>query len=90
MTQDLMWDARPDLSSRKLKLQSLDPNKAFGAGEIGSKLLQMTAPGIYQSLIFLFNSSLRSEEWKAANITQVPKGGNNDDVTNYRPIVSCA
>jgi len=43
MTQDLMRDARPDLSSRKLKLQSLDPNKACGAGEIGSKLLQMVA-----------------------------------------------
>ena len=85
-----MRDARLDLSSRKLKLQSLNPNKACGAGEIGSKLLQMVSPGIYQSLIFLFNSSLRSgkvpEEWKAANITQVPKGGNNDDVTNYRPM----
>jgi len=43
MTQDLMRDARPDLSSRKLKLQSLDPNKACGDGEIGSKLFQMVA-----------------------------------------------
>ena len=53
----------------------LDPNKACGADEIGSKLLRMVAPGICQSLTSLFNSSLRSgqvpEEWKTANITPV-------------------
>ena len=50
----------------------------------------MVAPGICQSLASLFNSSLRSgqvpEEWKAANITPVPKKGNNDDVSNFRPV----
>ena len=41
-------------------LKILDPNKACGADEIGSKLLRMVAPGICQSLASLFNSSLRS------------------------------
>ena len=71
-------------------LKTLDPNKACGADEIGSKLLRMVAPGICQSLTSLFNSSLRSgqvpEEWKAAYITPVPKKGNNDDVSNFRPV----
>ena len=72
-------------------LKTLDLNKACGADDIGSKLLWMVAPGICQSLITsLFNSNLRSgqvpEEWKAANITPVPKKGNNDDVSNFRPV----
>ena len=71
-------------------LKTLDPNKAYGADEIRSKLIRMVAPGICQSLTSLFNSSLRSgqvpEEWKAANITPVPKKGNNDEVSNFRPV----
>ena len=71
-------------------LKTLEPNKACGAGEIGLKLLWMVAPGIRQSLASLFNSSLRSEqvseEWKAANITPVPKKGNDDNVSNIRPV----
>ena len=38
----------------------------------------------------LFNASLESRmipsEWKAANITPVPKGANRELVKNYRPI----
>ena len=71
-------------------LKTLYLNKACGADDIGSKLLQMVAFGICQSLTSLFNSSLRSgqvpEEWKAANITPVPKKGNNDHVSNFRPV----
>ena len=72
-------------------LKGLDPNKAYGADGIGVKLLRMVAPGICSSLTAsLFNSSLKSRqvpgEWKAANVTPVPKGGDKEDVANYRPV----
>ena len=71
-------------------LMSLDPNKACGADGISAKLLNMVAPAISQSLTSLFNASLtRGEtpkEWKSAHVTPVPKGGDSDAVTNFRPI----
>ena len=71
-------------------LMSLDPNKACGVDGISAKLLKMVAPAISQSLTCLFNASLTSgetpKEWKSAHVTPVPKGGDSDAVTNFRPI----
>ena len=71
-------------------LKRLDPNKAVGADGIGGKLLRMVAPGICRSLTSLYNSSLKSgqvpRECKVANVTPVPKGGDKEDVVNYRPV----
>ena len=54
---------------------------------------QNACPKIKQavkSLTSLFNASLESgmipSEWKAANITPVPKGADRELVKNYRPI----
>ena len=67
-------------------LLGLDINKAVGADAISSKLLQIAAPGVSGSLAVLFNYSLQCGkvplEWKSA----VLKGGNSEDVGNYRPV----
>ena len=50
----------------------------------------MSAPVISKSLTSLFNASLKlgqfPQEWKEANVTPVPKNGDNELVTNYRPV----
>ena len=64
-------------------LLGLDISNAMGAD---AKLLQIAAPGVSGSLAVLFNCSLQCGkvplEWKSA----VLKGGNSEDVGNYRPV----
>ena len=71
------------------KLSHLSVKKATGVDGIPARLLK-TAPAIVGSLTSLFNSSLVSgmilSEWKAANITPVPKVADGELVKDYRPI----
>ena len=71
-------------------LSHLDTSKSTGPDGISAKLLKLAAPSISGSLATLFNHSLMSgrvpSEWKVANITPVPKGGDKQQVNNYRPI----
>ena len=71
-------------------LRSLDETKATGPDGISARLLRMSAPVISKSLTSLFNASLKlgqfPQEWKEANITPVAKNGDNELVTNYRPV----
>ena len=69
-------------------LSRLDPTKATGADALSARLLRNTAPAISSSLCKLFNYSLKFSqfpfEWKAANVTPVPR--NAQRVDEYRPI----
>ena len=71
-------------------LCSLDETKATGPDGISARLLRMSAPAISKSLTLLFNASLKlgqfPREWKEANVTPVPKNGDKELVTNYRPV----
>ena len=71
-------------------LGNLDVNKAIGLDGISGKLLRMTAPAISRSLASLFNFSLKTgqvpSEWKLSRVTPVPKGGNSEEVGNFRPV----
>ena len=71
-------------------LSSLDSKKATGHDKISARLLKSTAPAIARSLASLFNWSLNTgefpSEWKHAVVTPVPKSGDNQLITNYRPI----
>lgn len=72
------------------KLAHLDTSKSTGPDGISVRLLKLTAPSVAGSLTTLFNHSLSNgsvlREWKAANITPVPKGGVKQQVNNSRPI----
>ena len=71
-------------------LLSLDVNKATGPDRIPARLLQHCAPYISSSLSNLVNKSLNTgkvpSEWKISNITPIPKGGQKNEASNYRPI----
>ena len=71
-------------------LSSLDSKKATGHDKISARLLKSTAPAIARSLASVFNWSLNTgefpSEWKHAVVTPVPKSGDNQLITNYRPI----
>jgi hypothetical protein len=73
-------------------LLSLNDNKAPGPDKIPAKLLRCCAPYISSSLADLFYRSLTSgsvpAEWKVSNIIPIPKGGQKNVVSNYRPISS--
>ena len=71
-------------------LSTLDIKKATGCDMISARLLKAAAPAIAKSLTLLFNESLNSgkfpSEWKMALVTPVPKSGDKQLVSNYRPI----
>ena len=75
-------------------LSHLDTSKSTGPDGISARLLKLAVPSISGSLATLFNHSLMSgrvpNEWKVANITPVPKGGEKQQVNNYRPIAVIA
>ena len=71
-------------------LLGLNIRKATGGDGVSARLLKTTAPAVAKSLTHLFNCSLRTgkipQEWKAANVTPVPKKGRKEDVNSYRPV----
>ena len=69
----------------------LDKNSNTDVQEFDTRLLQIAAPYIYQSLTDIFNSSIQCrdvpEDWKLARTTPIYKGkGSRNEETNYRPI----
>ena len=73
-------------------IQSLPNKLSTGADKISYRLLKEAGPGLISPLTALFNRSVDAgevpDEWKAAEITPVFKGGNKDRrmPSNYRPI----
>ena len=71
-------------------MKCLDTSKDVGMDMVSAKLLKMAAGGISRSLTSLFNFSLESGqiplEWKAANVTPVPKGGDSELIENFHPV----
>ena len=71
-------------------LSNLCTEKAAGADEISARLLKECSNEIAPSLTALFNKSVTlgkvPQEWKEANVVSVPKKGDVDVISNYRPI----
>lgn len=72
------------------KLRNLDTSKATGPDGISATVLKNCAPELAPVLSKLFQISLNSKavpsEWKTAHVVAVPKKGNKQDPSNYRPI----
>ncbi|XP_013161502.1 PREDICTED: uncharacterized protein LOC106113323 [Papilio xuthus] len=71
-------------------LKSLDISKGAGPDGIPPFFLKHTAESISTPLHILYNKSLQEgtvpNVWKLANVTPVYKSGNENIVSNYRPI----
>ena len=71
-------------------LSNLSTEKATGPDEISARMLKECSNEIAPSLTALFNKSLTlkkvPQEWKEANVVPVPKKGDVDLISNYRPI----
>ena len=72
------------------ELTSLDVTKSVGSDGISGKMLKMTAISIAPQLTTLFNISISTgrcpSDWKVGRIVPIPKGKQNNKLTNYRPI----
>lgn len=71
-------------------LSNLDVCKTTGCDNIQARALKLTAEAIARPLCNLINRSLTTTqiplEWKSANVTPVPKNGDEMQMENYRPI----
>ena len=77
-------------SDVKAFLCSLVESKATGPDEIPARLIKICSQVIAPSLSALFHISLVSGvvplDWKLANVVQVFKKGDVNNVVNYRPV----
>ena len=71
-------------------LLSLDTTKANGSDGISATMLKSTVYSIAPQITKLFNKSIMSgklpSSWKLSSVVPVPKGNDNTNVANYRPI----
>ena len=86
-----VFSIEPTSSAKVLELMlKLSKKKAIGLDGISSQLIKISAPVIVASITEIFNCSIVTrifpDEWKAARVTPVFKGGSPSDVNNYRPI----
>lgn len=72
------------------ELNRISTNKATGLDNIPSTLLKLAAPYVSNVLTYICNLSLTNGivpcEWKKAKVTPIHKGGDKDDLNNFRPI----
>ena len=86
---DMLTDIHVTSDDVRRILSSLDVNKAMGPDKIPARLLRCCAPYISSSLSDLFkslNTGKIPKEWKTSNITPIPKSGQKNEASNYRPI----
>ena len=71
-------------------LKNITSNKASGICNISARMLKLAAPIIASSIAKLINysfvTSVFPQRWKTAKVTPLFKGGDPENVNNYRPI----
>ena len=81
-----------DISSYDLKseLQNVQMGKSTGLDKISTKLLKLAGDTIIESLLKIFNLSLKTgifpDDWKLAKVTLIYKSEDKTLCENYRPI----
>ena len=81
-----------DISSYDLKgeLQNMQMGKSTGLDKISTKLLKLAGDTIIESLLKIFNLSLKTgifpDDWKLAKVTPIHKSEDKTLCENYRPI----
>ena len=72
------------------QLLSINPKCSTGEDNLESFFIRLAAPLIAESLTYIFNLSISSGKfpllWKSTHVTPLFKGGDRDNLDNYRPI----
>jgi hypothetical protein len=73
-----------------LLFKDIGPNKATGLDQLSVKILRLAIPFITIPLTDLLNRGITEcsfpSQWKQAIVTPIHKGGDRNDLSNYRPI----
>ena len=73
-----------------VQLEALNKTKAAGPDEIHPAILRPLASLLAKPMASLFNRSLQSArlpgDWKVATVSPIHKGGDKNNVGNYRPV----
>jgi len=71
-------------------LKNISSNKASGIDKLSARMLKSAAPIIAPSIAKLinysFSKSVFPQRWKTAKVFPLFKGGDLENVNNYRPI----
>ena len=71
-------------------VKKISPSKASGIDNISARFLRMAVSVIAPSTARLINHSFQVSvflsRWKTAKVTLLHKGGDLDDISNYRPV----
>lgn len=71
-------------------IKGIEIHKSSAIGKISSKLLKDSLEVLAPQLTHLYNCSITTsifpDKWKTANVVLIHKGGNKNDVNNFRPI----
>ena len=85
-----MGDVIITVEEVRSQLEALNKAKAAGPDEIHPAVLRPIAGVLAAPLTALFNKSLQTAslpgDWKVATVSPIHKGGDRDNVTNYRPV----
>ena len=84
----------PDIETTReevVKLcKDINPLKSSGIDKISSKICKDAFLVLVNELVHIFNCSLQSAgfpvNWKSAKVVPLFKGGDKEDVSNYRPV----
>ena len=82
---------QPFMSSEILRiLLSIDPKSSTGEDHLDPYFIKLAAPAITEPLSYIFNLSISSGIFplvrKSARVIPLHKGGDRDNLDNYRPI----
>ena len=88
--QNSMEDFLTDANEVLALCREINPIKSSGMDKLSSKLCKDAFLCLTEQLTDLFNCLLRSEsfpnKWKIAKILPLFKGGDRENVNNYRPV----
>ena len=88
--EDSIGEMRTDTEEVRNLCKDIETLKSSGIDELSSRICKDAFLVLSDQLTFLFNCSLREgifpDVWKAAKVVPIFKGGDSEEVGNYRPV----
>ena len=88
--QDSLADMSTNLEEVVKLCKEIDPMKSSGIDKLSARICKDAFLVLADKLLHIFNCSLSlsifPEKWKSAKVVPLYKGGERNDVSNYRPV----